>query len=400
MAQTLEQGDIFGKIGKGLGQGIAEQAERGRKAGILSKIGQDKTLGGADQAAQLIAAGYSPEETSQVLPLLYRQQKMQALKPKETSVEGNVPISSEKNEIKASENLLTHPEEITRFKQNQIQPITKENINNRAYELIATGAEIDPDVARSRAKEELQTDKNAQDEANANFAKDLNSRLALKLQRVSGIGGDSYQDVSGRIQSRLLDEGIYQRGVKGLTSEAAAEKVDKMADELSRANLTVKEASELPYSETKKAIEDYKLGKKIYDEYGFGEEYNDIVSGTAGITLMETAAMLDPLKNDSLKKALEIAGKPKFKIGFAKPGFSSTRTLGTEQMRNIIDKIKPGDNLLSIEHYLRDHRIDISEFKRMVREEKFKDLTPQQKIQLGKPSKNSFLGDIFFRTFK
>ncbi len=117
---------------------------------------------------------------------------------------------------------------------------------------------------------------------------------------------------------------------------------------------------------------------------------------------MEAASFLSPIKNEPLKKSLEQNAKAKFKGKLPGLGMKTVRRLGDDQLDEIINKIDPEDSVLSIEHYLRDHRIDLPSFKSRLTdvEGNYSRLTDKQKRELNKPVKNSFLGDLLFRAFK
>lgn len=421
MVQILPRRDIAeeigGSFGKGLGGGTSDQYDRNLLANAIKKAQENPSLIGKYQ--ELFRAPGGAEHAGQLVPILNRASQNNAFMrgEEDTRVQGHTPavenipkaatspiIEGDGRRIspkieKESSNALTHPEEITRYKQDRLQSIDQKSIDELARMKIGRGEAVDRDEARQLARMELEQNLGAQKEATQSFVSDLNSRVALGLQR-SGLGGDSYKDVAGEIQKRLVDEGEYLRFKKGLSSEAASEQIDKIMTDLGKATTSVKAAAELPFSETKGKIQDFKKGKKDFEKYGFGEIYNDMVTAATDITHMETASFLDPIKNESLRKSLGEAVKPKFKSQIPSGGLRQVRHLGDEQMDKIIGSIKPEDNILSVQHFLRDHRIDLADFKRRLTDTHYDKLTDRQKRELGKPVKNSFMGDIFFRAFK
>jgi len=83
MAQMIKQGNIFGRIGSGLGKGLAEQlpkeVERSRLASSLRDIGQNKDLNQFERFAALASApGSTPQIVHSGTELLKQQQIKEA----------------------------------------------------------------------------------------------------------------------------------------------------------------------------------------------------------------------------------------------------------------------------------------------------------------------------------
>ena len=102
MPQTLEQSDIFGRIGKAFGEGAAGQIERGRVANAL-KPEEGKPFNALDTTQRLIRAGASPQDISSYVPLIQQEQarsEFGASQPPNGNVlPGSQPIGQEAAQV-------------------------------------------------------------------------------------------------------------------------------------------------------------------------------------------------------------------------------------------------------------------------------------------------------------
>lgn len=73
MAQQIKQGNIFGRVGSGVGRGLSEtlpqEMNRGRLSEGLKRL-EGQSLSPIQQYASLIQSGANPEQISQILPYL------------------------------------------------------------------------------------------------------------------------------------------------------------------------------------------------------------------------------------------------------------------------------------------------------------------------------------------
>ncbi len=80
MAQYIKQGNLFGRIGSGIGQGLAEQLpkeiERGRLSAGLKELGEQKGLSPFQQFAGLVSAAHEYPQVVQSGAELLKQQQM------------------------------------------------------------------------------------------------------------------------------------------------------------------------------------------------------------------------------------------------------------------------------------------------------------------------------------
>ena len=143
----------------------------------------------------------------------------------------------------------------------------------------------------------------------------------------------------------------------------------------------------------KSRISQMKAQKKAFEELGFGEIFNDMAAGAAGITPTKAASFLDPLTNTEFKKIVAKDG------GKGKAAHVFTH-LGDKEMDKLASTVRPEDNVLSMMYDLRKNNISVEEFRDKLTEPRYYDkLTSRQKRELNQEAKNSLLDDILFETF-
>lgn len=406
MVQVIEQsGDMLGRIGKGIGKGLSEQLPKEVERGRLSEGLKNKGFG--DLSDILGIPGVS--ENPHLIPLIQQAQQRKAFMGGGGISNENQPkVSSDQTatssifpkETPPSKSGLASREEIRKFNQGLLQEPDQPQINSLARQLIGQGQYLDPIQAQQAAANILKTNQNSQNQKIKNFESDLNERMGLTLQ--SG-GLKDYRSSIGEITQALLDQGKYDVFKKGVTPEAASKDAQDILLNLGKAMTTAKSAgvsagSFIPGSgkNEKSRTTDLKASRKEFEKYGFGEVYDDLASSAAGITPMKAASILDPIQNKEFKKSVD-----KVERGYLK---AFVQRLGDKDLDKIVSHIntKEGeeDNILSLEHYLREKRIDISDFKNKLLEPgTYNKLTAKQKRQLNKEATNSLFDDILFETF-
>lgn len=400
MVQTIEQGDIFGRIGKGLGEGFgkgaSKQIERNQLASGLEKIASNKDLSEVQRYGQLLRLPGGEEHAATLIPALQRSQAWKGID--ETSpVAENVPekISKENGSEKSS--IISPDFEIESALQGLKQEPSQQDINALAKQYHSQGRFIDLGEAQKAAKEELKTNLGAQDTKLSNFETSLNQEAQRLLQSA---GLNDYSKSIGEATQKLIRQGKYNILKNGSSPEAESKRFSDSLLDLSKAVTQTKKTgvsagSFIPGSgkNFKSRVADLKAQKKEFEKYGFEEIYDDVASAAAGITPMQAASVLDPNSNKNFEKQVLKEGKNKVFHGI-------TSRLGDKELNKLVDTIRPEDNLLSLEYLLRENRISIPEFKeKLLEPQNYKKLTDKQKRQLAKESKNSIMDDILFRVF-
>ncbi len=396
MAQVINDpysGNIFGRLGKGIGQGVSEQLPKEVQNYRESKaLKESEGKSPIDQLSSLRRSGTSFGEASSLLPILnnqsVRKKFAEGTKEKASATSNKITLPEKKKEFAT-------PEEISSYKNKLQQEPEQTEIDSLANKYL----ELDPNEtvggARNLAKQEIIQNRVAEQTKISNFRKGAGDRLALTLQ---GGGFGDYQDIAGEIQQQLLDQGELLID-KGMTPEAAAEKMEKIGLDLGKTVNKTKELgsfwNNLTKSSKSKAA-DLKAQKKDFEKYGFGEIFDDIATSSLGITPLQAAHVLDPLKNEEIEKEIS-----KIK-GSGRSQFGAPKELSEKSLDEVIHKIKPKDNLFAIEYLLRDKGISIDQFKNRLSELDSSDevaLTNKQRRQLQRTVKQDFLGDILFQTF-
>lgn len=396
MAQEIQQQDIFGRIGRSFGEGAAGQVERNVTANALSKIpGIPKEYG------DLARTPRGAELLPSLSPLILQGQKRKAFLDSQeggqnpengpspvSSQEEKIPMSTSKQNATpqpTSENrILASPERVSASNAKILQPPTTQERDALAARLINSGQILDVAEARQIAQQQLEQDRAAQSEQLTNLQNGISKRIGLDLQ---GGGLADYKDVAGEIQRKLLDEARV-RYLDGAIPEQVEQDISSIITDLGKVATKTKALGSLSNlaMSSKNKVSQLRQQKKDFEEYGFGEQFDDLAQAALGITAMQTAAELNPLKNKEFKSQAD-----SFKSKLIGTYF------GEKQLNRLIESITPEDNILSMAAYLRDKNLDVGKFLDRTRQKE--DLTPQQKRQLQKPASNSMLGDILFKVF-
>jgi len=405
MSYSVKPASGLGRLGEGLGEGLAQQLpkeiERVRLSKGLENLGKEDFSGG-NQIQNLAKIYNIPGMTPEVAKLLQRQIiKQNFLNKKPTGAgspsEQTLPTGTtkqEKPQTEKQENGFATPEQLKEYRQN-IQRVPGYNdIKSLADDYLNQGLTEDPQEALKFAETELTQNRQAQQTRNDEFKKGLNDRLKLDLQ---GAGLGDFKDLAGEIQKTLVEQGEYMVNEGGLSPEEASAQLSQIALNLGKATTNLNETGSWTnmFRGSGKKETDLREQKKEFQKYGFGEIFDDMVTAKMGFTPLLTAHILDPLKNETLLKLIPKSNSP------LKKGVRAT-DLSENQLDNIIDAIKPSDNLFSIEYELRKNHYDVNKFKKRLSklvDEKKKALSPQQERQQKRPITNSPLGDILFETF-
>lgn len=415
MSYQVKQGNIFGRIGKGLAQGLSEQLpkemERTRLSEGLKELGKED-LSGKNQLELLGAIHAIPGMTPEIAALAQQQLAKQNYQNKRTpaarsigeaqirqGTEGRPEGIKKPLEIKPlSEGGIASVSQIKEMRQGRLQAPSYEDVYKRANELLDAGITQDPQAAESMARSQIEQDRIAQKERIASFRNDAADRLKLDLQ--SGGFGD-YKDVAGEIQKNLIDQGEYLLS-QGVSPEDASQQIGDIARELGKISNNTKDTGSFwnMFRSAKTKTQELKEQKKNFEKYGFGELFDDIAAGQLGITPLQAAHELDPLKNKALKD--EISKLKRQPSPTLREVGNVGRKMDEKSLDAIVRKITPKDNLFSIEYELRDKGYDVNQFKKRVSEledEKELSLTPQQQRQQRRDVGNQFFGDILYQTF-
>jgi hypothetical protein len=347
-----------------------------------------KNLQPLDQMAELARSGISGEEAARYLPLLQQSQGSEALKKR---VEArNAPKAGATGEVSSGVPMQKTgditPDEIMQTKQNLLQPIRTEDIEQAAVALQQSGQEPDYNKALLAAKSNLEQNREAQQGQIKVTGDELDKNLKLELQ---GGGLGEYKDISGNIQKNLLDKAITKIAGRGISPELAAQEASDIARNLALASTQMKTVSTLNHS-SKDKIRALKEQSNVFETHGYGDQFDEMAAGMLGITPQKVASILHPIKNPEVESKLS-------KIKWYHPSRP-----GTKDLESLATAVKPSDNLMSIANELRSKNVDPNDFFSVIRNLKQQNkiaLTDQQTRELQKPVQQTFFGDILFSLF-
>lgn len=394
-------GSIFGRLGAGIGQGISEELpksiQRTATASTLNRLSNQSDLDPIQQVSQLVGSGQMPtNEAIQLLPFLQNAQKIQALQKRAQNGSSNFPQQNQsQSQLAHEKEPILSKDRIRKAKETLAREPSQQELEREAAELIKNKAAFSEEEAIEKARSRRAQTKQSQIENITNFKKDLNDRAARVLQ---GSGLNDYKDVEGRITQNQIDLG--EADIAEGKNPAVVEK-DRgdLLEKLGRASTQIKKIANKSLFTTRPSekIKQWKSQKKIFDENGYGNEFVDLIAGHQGITQMEAAHAVDPIKNKELEKDLNELNSFLTKIKTRNP-FKEINKLNEKYINKIISHIKPEDNLLDIAYHFRKSGLDVDQLFESIREaDNSKNfLSDKQLYQLDQPVKNDFYGDILF----
>lgn len=408
MAQIINDpyvGNIFGRLGKGVGQGLSEQIpkeiERARLSHGLKEIGQNKKLTPLERATQLYGLPGGAEIAPTILPLLREQQQREAYQSRtgggqtvptarNVAPTGAAPISPIENapmQEKPNKGGLVSRTEIERNKSNLLQPYTQEDIDRVANDILGSNMTQDPQQARAIATQELDQNLKAQEEKISNLQNTFGQEFGLLLNSHFGEGNK----VATEIQKDLVDQARYLVTEKGMTPREASDKLSTVAQDLGKTYTQLQETGGGWFSNVnaKNKVRSLKQQEDMFKKYGYGEIFNNLAANSLGVSPQAIASVLEPIKNESIIKEIDkIPRKARGKV----PKESDYDAL--------VNSITPKDNILAIEKYLLDKNLNPSIFLSRLGELRRDEMTERQVRDMQKPISSTRFGDILFDIFK
>lgn len=403
MVQELTQlGSVAGRLGKGFGQGLAEQLPKGIQRGALSEGLRQLGPQGEDLAKLSMIPGLA--ENPQLFDLAlknlrtqnYRKKELPETKAKTVAAPGQVeqpsaivPTSEVPSITQPSTSPLATKKQITEFKKMLLEEPSPTRTKELADQYIDEGLASSPEEAKAMATQQLTQEREAQRNNLKDFEDTTSKRLGLTFQ---GEGLGDYKDLSGEIQKRLLDEGAHRILAQGKNPQEVAQEIDDIGSMLGKTATLLKRSVDQIGNSAGKA-RDIRKYRKEFEKYGFENIYDDLVQGETELTPVEIGNIVRPLKNDVITKAIDKLSTSHI----------TGRKTDEKVLEHIARSIRPEDNIQSVFYELREKRRNIDQLKGVIEQladEHEIGLTDQQKIELDKPINNSFYGDLLFRAFK
>ncbi len=396
MAQKISQGNIFGRIGTGIGQGLAEQIpkeiERGRLASGLKELGTKKDLTPFQRYAELISI---PGITPQAIESGSRLLEKEALQNSYRNISGNyqkdvpgtdlsnvdlgeknAPVETLSRRQKSNQGLISsisqkpeiNPQNPLSEKFTPRKPWSPERKNSRRLDLLQSGFTIDqtePILADEEARylalpaaEQAIYDR---DEAiKEGVENKFEKQLADKLQKGVGEAGSRplYGDITGdQLQSfkKNIEEDL--RSNPNLSVDKAIDKWTSKALELAKTKVDVKNLGSkgnfdkfTKASQIRRSLENY---GEIFRESGNEEEYFNLLQqldkeGNGFGLSPQSAAYFSYPRSDKVNSDLETF--PDIERISLVAGPSESIKLA----KKLLKSMNSSDNPLAIAKYMKD----------------------------------------------
>jgi hypothetical protein len=352
---TVQQPSIAGRLGSGIGQGLAEslpkEMDRGRLAAGLKQFEQEApNLSPLQQATRLFSIPGITPQMVQVLPELIRQQRerQNAINSADQSQEtypensGNQSLinspsiqtssapsqpNRRENLFRAAENLATRNKGITttgpvNAALSDIRPPTQQEVYNKRAEILRENPWMSVDAAEARAidffnrqnaQKTAEMEKGARQESIQNkvdqeFEKETN----LLLQKDKSTG--QFEDLSGASFADLRDQAREDVSNGILTPTQAAKKYSRLALQLAKNNTKLNEMSSIPLimQKPKSIVNNLMEASKLWKEANRSEEFSNKVQEKFGVSQKMADSLAFPIQdNKKLNSYVEKYSPPR-----------------------------------------------------------------------------------------
>lgn len=345
MAQVLNDpysGNIFGRLGSGIGQGVSEQlpkeVENYRKSKAISGLSNENGLNLAQNAANLTRAGVPSHEINQYLDLMQRQNSLKAfINPPgpggEQKSSANVQndrmipnVQERNNQSGNNQGQVVNKGQGSQQGQSKVQSTindqegkdsglvpSDQNLRGSGFlegmsvpqrdraisDAITSGRFSDPIRAAewvdSQEKKRLEGD--TQFQAKQDY---IEESLPAKLQNILQKDANGVlQDIPANIQKKMINKA---RGevARGANPDQVMDKYAEIGRRLSQTSQKLRDKGarswlDTSYSDNRKSFETM---KKVYEEAGALEEFSDDMQSTQNMTKHYTDNVAFPLEKD------------------------------------------------------------------------------------------------------
>lgn len=438
MAQLIKQANIFGRIGSGLGQGLADQIpkeiERNRLSSGLQQFSQThQDQSPIQQLAQLSAIpGVTPQMIQSFSELAKQQRQRDAYarsaqgmpapqeraSPNFREREFLDRVAPKREEMQRQSSTQKIIQEATQEGSPQIiekeplaekalprLPWTREQKTQRINEY--QNQDFTPDMAKQLTAEDEQADlaepgvykqqyeeqKQRRDEARTELDRELQQQLQKSPK-------DIYADITGEMKSnlersmerdlRLNPKMSIQDAARKWTTEALH--LAKTKQDLDKYIKTFRIEEALKGREPLNKLKQY---GKIFKNTGNQEEYYNILRGQMGLSSQGAASIAYEVSKDI--------------ANFIPTIQSSAKTNPIDNARKVAtqlgEKITPQDSILSIVAHIKDHDTFFDEntfFDQLREDQEHLGLTPRQQRELAvgeAPKKKAWMDMAIFPWF-
>lgn len=333
MAQYIKQGNIFGRIGTGVGKGLAEQLpkeiERNRLGSALEKLGEQKDLSPFQQFTGLIKAAHEYPQVVQSGSDLLRQQAIINSINQNKQVN---PYTQQQNTKPYQEPGLLPPSatttEGTEAALNPYIPPSGPEQEDMARRLLAAEPQIYRDIDSARQAISNQVAANAQ-QSNARLAKreleeTVQNRSEQKLRDELGtIGAQIPGTVLSNLQQKAVDDVVSGKMSPDQAKIVYGKEANKISQDFS--NIHSWGNLSLITKNPKDLLGSINALKKNAKQGGYQKQAADALISENGLTPQFAYATMYPVSdikdlNQELKSLPNI--KPKIEKGAGAPGIA------------------------------------------------------------------------------
>lgn len=422
MSQYIKQGDIFGRVGTGLGKGLAEQVpkemERNRLSSGLEKLGRQKGLTPFQQFAGAVGVAHEYPQIVQSAENFLRQQSIIDSVKNNQQQQKQQPIGEYRptNELNQGPKSATRPESTEAALNPHIPPSGAEQENMARQRMVAEPHVYRTiDEARQSIANEIAGDVQ---QSNAKLGK---RKLEQEVQndteeKLSDEIGTLGAQVPGTVTSRLQQQAVDDVRTGKLSVDAAKVKYGEEADKLSKvfSNINSWGNMGLIQNSAKDILQSIESVRKSAKEGGVRKEAAESMIAKNGITPQLAYASMYPVKeikslNEELKslpnitpRLERIPGIPGPGLSFSRPNNANAKQLTTDIAPSLARSMGLEGSPLSIAYELEQKGYDPNVWKKyLIDNEDTLNLTSHQKDELQKPQPSFFglLNDWFLKSF-
>lgn len=421
----IQQGNIWGRLGSGIGQGLGEQLpkeiERGRLASGLRSLGEKKDLDPYQQFTELASipgAASNPALLQQAGQFLRQRSLIDSTKQENSNQKDYIDRFKPTNIPNERDTATTT--ESTQSRLNPYVPPNGEQQENMARQKLASDPQAYPTIeeARSAVSREVAADTSRSNSLleKANLEESVQSKGELSLIKQL----DAY---NAKIPAAALVK-LQKKAINDITSgklsvDEAKQEYGKIGDQISKDFDNINALGGIGFiTNAKGNINSIEAIQKALKEYGLRKEGADQMISSAQVTPEFAYASMFPVKeikvlNDEIKNldkySVEkkipsyITNKPEFPFNYIPKIKNRDYEETTKKVTpNLVKAMAKEGSPLSIAYELNKRGLDGEYFKRYLLDNiDDLNLTREQENELGKPQPGFFgvMNDFFLSSF-
>ena len=426
MAQYVKQGNIFGRIGSGIGQGLAEQVpkeiERTRLQSGLEELNNNKNLSPQDYFTKALSIPglIDRPQVVQSLENLSRQRAIiNSAQQQQQNVKNqlkNIPQQDQGKKPIENEYTSSTTKQGVKSTLNPYIPPSGQEIENQARQLVANEPLIYPNLESARAainnKISANVNKSNAEINKRNLEQGVQSKTEEELSKELGKIG---AQIPGNFLSRLEKKAIEDVRTGKLTESEAGKTYGEKADKISRDFAKIRGWGGLDLI-TNQTADLFSAIRSIREKYPDRKDRIDIANemiGENGLSPNFAYATMNPVKevvdlNKTLKslpnispKPTKVMGQPGLAgLGYGRPSGVNAQEKTLEIAPKLLKEMGKQGSPLSVAYELEKLGYDPQVWKDYLLDHKG-ELTGDQFDELGSTQKSfsGWLNDWWFKSF-